>query len=283
MLYGSGIDALSFTMLADTDEANWVKELYNKYIEQDRADGNDVRECGRHGFEGVGSKHVFHGNGGKFDFFEVKSGFADEIANTLRNDNLPIKATRTDWAVTFANQQDSAQYANNLRTHVKEKLLTDTTPHPGRTALWESENNGNTYYIMTGDKSVMHRTYNKAVESPGEYPQDAWRHELQLKGVRARRAFEEFRQCSGSDFLSRGYIAAFLMQYGIYEPWMNDVEPCKHPGKKQLSDTEKRLQWFESTAIPVVEKLLVGGVRQSALVSMLQKAGLDIIEDTKGF
>jgi hypothetical protein len=283
MLYGSGIDALSFTMLADTDASEWVRSLYRQYVEQDREAGNDVRECGRHGFEGTGSKHVFWGNGGKFDFFEVKSNAADEIANVLRNNDLPIKATRTDWAVTFANHQESAEYANNLRKHVKEKLLTDSTPHPGRTALWESENNGNTYYIMTGDKSVMHRTYNKAVESPGEYPPDAWRHELQLKGIRARRAFEEFRQSSGSDYLSRGYVAAFLMQYGIFEPWMNDVEPCKHPGKKQQSDTDRRLQWFEGTALPVLEKLLAGGVTQSAIVRILQRAGLDIVEQENKF
>jgi hypothetical protein len=279
MLYGSGIDALSFTMLADSEESAWVRQLYQQYIEKDRQQGNDVQESGRHGFEGVGSKHVFYGNGGKFDFFEVKSGAADEIANALRHAHVPVKATRTDWAVTFANQQESAQYANELRKYVRSQLLTDSTPHPGRTALWESENNGNSYYIMTSDKSVMHRTYNKAVESPGEYPPDAWRHELQLKGVRARRAFEEFKQSSGSDFLSRGYVAAFLMQYGIYEPWMNDVEPCKHPGKKQVTDTERRLQWFEATAVPVLEKLLAGGVRQTALISLLQKAGLDIIPD----
>jgi hypothetical protein len=278
MLYGSGLDALSCTMLANSDQSAWVHELYHKYIQADKDAGNDVKVSTRHGFEGVGSKHVFAGNGGKFDLFEVKGHAADDIANELRNARAPIKATRTDWSVTFANKQDSAQYANWVRNRVKKQLLTDSTPHPGRTALWESENNGNTFYIMTGDKSVMHRTYNKAVESPGEYPKDAWRHEIQFRGVRARRAYKQFQVSPGSDFLSRSYVSGFLMQYGIHETWMRDSEPCKHPSKASKSTTEKRLQWFESTAIPVVEKLLAAGVRQSALVLLLRRAGLDIVE-----
>jgi hypothetical protein len=278
MLYGSGLDALSFTMLAESDESQWVNDLYGKYIQADKDAGNDVKVSSRHGFEGVSSKHLFMGNGGKFDFFEVKGNTADDIANELRNAHVPIKATRTDWSVTFANNQDSAEYANDLRRHVKEKLLTDSTPHPGRTALWESENNGNTYYIMTGDKSVMHRTYNKAVESPGEYPADAWRHEIQFRALRARRAYNQFEISPGSDFLSRSYVSGFLMQYGIHEPWMQDAEPCRHPSKATKSTTEKRLQWFEATAMPVVEKLLNAGVRQDALVRLLRKAGLNVIE-----
>ncbi len=278
MLYGSGLDALSHTMLAGSDESRWVSELYHKYIEADRDAGNDVKVSSRHGFEGVGSKHVFAGNGGKFDLYEVKGGATDDIANELRDARVKVKATRTDWSVTFANKQDSAEYANDLRRHVKKQLLTDSTPHPGRTALWESENNGNTYYIMTGDKSVMHRTYNKAVESPGEYPADAWRHEIQFRGLRARRAYQQFEVSPGSDFLSRSYVSGFLMQYGIHETWMQDTEPCKHPSKASKSTTEKRLQWFESTALPVIEKLLAAGVRQSALIRLLRKAGLNVIE-----
>ncbi len=278
MLYGSGIDALSHTMLANSAESQWVHDLYGKYIQADKDAGNDVKVSNRHGFEGVSSKHLFMGNGGKFDFFEVKGSAADQIANELRNARVPVKATRTDWSVTFPNSQDSAEYANNLRKHVKAQLLTDSTPHPGRTALWESEDNGNTYYIMTGDKTVMHRTYNKAVESPGEYPQDAWRHEIQFRGVRARRAYHQFEISPGSDFLSRSYVSGFLMQYGIHEEWMNDAEPCKYPGKASKSDTEKRLQWFESTVLPVVEKLLAGGVRQSALIALLRTTGLNVTE-----
>jgi hypothetical protein len=279
MLYGSGLDALSFTMLAGGDESRWVYELYGKYIQADKDAGNDVKVSSRHGFEGVSSKHLFMGNGGKFDFFEVKGNAADDVANELRNARVPVKATRTDWSVTFANNQNSAEYANNLRCHVKEKLLTDSTPHPGRTALWESENNGNTYYIMTGDKSVMHRTYNKAVESPDEYPPDAWRHEIQFRALRARRAYKQFEISPGSDFLSRSYVSGFLMQYGISEPWMQDAEPCKHPSKATKSDREKKLQWFEATVLPATEKLLKLGVSQSALVRLLRTTGLNIREE----
>jgi hypothetical protein len=278
MLYGSGLDALSFTMLANSDESRWVYELYGKYVQADKDAGNDVKATNRHGFDGVSSKHVFLGNGGKFDFFEAKGHAADELANELRTQRIPVKATRTDWSVTFANSQDSAHYANNLRRHVKEKLLTDSTPHPSRTALWESENNGNTYYIMTGDKTVMHRTYNKAVESPDEYPKDAWRHEIQFRGIRARRAYSQFEISPGSDFLSRSYVSGFLMQYGIHEEWMKDADPCKHPSKAGKSDTDRRLQWFENTALKVLEKLLTAGVRQSALIALLRKAGLNVIE-----
>jgi hypothetical protein len=279
MLYGSGLDALSFTMLAGSDESRWVNELYGKFLQADRDAGNDVKVSKRHGFEGVSSRHLFMGNGGKFDFFEVKGQASDKVANELRNARVPVKATRTDWSVTFANDQDSAEYANNLRRHVKEKLLTDSTPHPGRTALWESENNGNTYYIMTGDKSVMHRTYNKAVESPDEYPADAWRHEIQFRALRARRAYQQFEISPGSDFLSRSYVSGFLMQYGIHEPWMQDAEPCRYPSKATKSTTELRLQWFEATALPVIEKLLNAGVKQSALIRLLRTTGLNILEE----
>jgi hypothetical protein len=279
MLYGSGIDALSFTMLANSEQSAWVHELYGKYIQADKDAGNDVKVSNRHGHEGVGSKHVFMGNGGKFDFFEVKGHTADTVANELRNARVPVKATRVDWSVTFANNQDSAEYANNLRRQVKERLLTDSTPHPGRTALWESENNGNTYYIMTGDKSVVHRTYNKAVESPGKYPADAWRHEIQFRAARARRSFKQFEISPGSDFLSRSYVSGFLMQYGIHEPWMNDAEPCKVPSKASKSCTEKRLQWFETCVLPVIEKLLNAGVSQESLVRLLRRTGLNIVEE----
>ncbi len=266
-------------MLADSKESKWVHSLYAKYIKAEEKEGNEVKRVKRHNFDGVASKHLFKGNGGKFDFFEAKGAATDELANKVREMDVPVKATRTDWSVTFPNKEDSATYANSLRQFVQGQLMVDRTPHPGRTALWESENHGNTYYIMTGDKSVMHRTYNKAVESPGEYPSDAWRHELQLKGVRAARSFEEFRGSQGSDFLSRAYVAGFLMQYGIYEDWMNDVEPCRHPSKRRKSDRDKKLQWFETTACLVVEKLLALDVSHGALIHLLRKAGLNCVEE----
>jgi DNA relaxase NicK len=283
MIYSAGIDALSFTMLAGSDESQTVNDLFDRYIEQDKAAGNDVQEKGRHGFDGISSKHLFRGNNGKHNFYEVGGRASDEIANTLRDARLAVKVTRADFAVTFQNPAPSAEYANDLRLYVKGKLSTDCPQVPSKLALWESQDNGNTLYIQSGDKTVMHRTYNKAVQSPGEYPPDAWRHELQLRQVRARRAFTEFSESRGSDFLSRAYIAGFLMNYGVYEDWMNDVEPARYPGKKVRSDTERRLQWLENVSVPVIEKLLAANVSQSAIVCILQRAGLDIDERPNKF
>jgi hypothetical protein len=282
MLYGSGIDALSFTMLAGLEESKWVRELYDKYIQQDKDAGNDVKEKGRHGFEGIASKHLYRGNNGKHEFFEVSGNASDEIASALRDRCSPIKATRTDFHVTFANPARVSEYANDLRLFVKGKLSTHCPKTPSIINLWESQDDGNTLYIQTGDKTVLHRTYNKAVQSKGAYPPDAWRHELQLRQVRAKRAFAEYSNSSGSDFLSRAYIAGFLMRYGVYEDWMNDVEPCKYPGKKVHSDTERRLQWWENVVLKVVPKLLDGNVSQAALIRGLISAGLTDIERWEG-
>ncbi len=68
------------------------------------------------------------------------------------------------------------------------------------------------------------------------------------------------------------------MRYGVYEDWMNDIEPCRYPSKKEESSTERRLQWFENVALPVVGKLLAADVKQGALIALLRKAGLNVIE-----
>ncbi len=68
------------------------------------------------------------------------------------------------------------------------------------------------------------------------------------------------------------------MRYGVYEEWMNDIEPCRYPGKKVESDTERRLQWWENVVLKVVPKLLAGNVSQASLIRGLIIAGLTEIE-----
>jgi hypothetical protein len=278
MLYSAGLDALSFTLRADSDESRWVHEMYDKYIQQDAATGNDLKNMGRHGFDGVGTKHLYMGSNGKHDFFETKSAYADDVANELKAVPVKMNVTRLDWSVTFAMQQKREEYANLMRVKVREAQKDGKQKVPGRCVLFESENDGNTLYIHTSDRSLVHRTYNKAAESPGEYPDDAWRHEMQQRHVRAKRAWLKFAQAPSSGWLARSYVMGFLLQYGIDEDWMKDTEPCASPSKATKSDTERRLQWFESSVVPVVEKLLAANVRQSALIALLRNAGMNITE-----
>jgi hypothetical protein len=69
-----------------------------------------------------------------------------------------------------------------------------------------------------------------------------------------------------------------LGKYGIEETWMEDTEPSPAPGKATKSDTERRLEWLEYTVMPVYAKLLRADVSQAALIAMLRRAGLNVIE-----
>jgi hypothetical protein len=278
MLYSAGIDALTFTLRSGSDESKWVAEMYDKYIQQDVASGNDLKNSGHSRYEGVRSKHMFMGTDGKHDLYETKSGYADEVANELKAQGVKVHATRMDWAVTYPMRGDRETYCDELRRVVREAVKLPKQRIPGHSVLHENINDGNTLYIQSSDKQLVHRTYNKDVQDPGMYPKDAYRHEIQQRAPRSERAWEKFLDSPSSQWLARSYVMGFLLQYGIQEEWMADTEPCPPPSKATRSDTERRLQWLENSVMPVYEKLLGAGVRQAALVTMLRKTGLNVIE-----
>jgi hypothetical protein len=279
MLYDAGIDALSFTVRADDPMSKWVTEMYDKYIQKDASTGNDLKEAGRSRFSGVGTKHLFMGGDGKHDLYEVKTGYADEVAQELKTKGVPIHATRMDFAVTYQMRKDREAYTLEMRRQVREAIKQPGQRLPGHSVLHENADGGNTLYIQTADKSLMHRTYNKAVRDPGLYPDDAYRHEEQYRGKRAVGAWNRFLQSPSSGWLARGYAMGFLLNYGIEEEWMLDTEPVPAPSKSSKSDTERRMQWLENTVMPVVSKVLDGGITHGALVRMLRKAGLNCVEE----
>ena len=277
-IYEAGIDALTFTMRSDDPASHWVAQLYDQYIQQDVKAGNDLKQSGQSRFSGVRSKHVFMGGDGKHDLFEVKSGYADEIAERIKAESLPIHPTRIDFAVTYAMRADREAYTNDLRRIVREAIKRPGQKLPGHTALHENPDDGNTLYIDTSDKTLVHRTYNKHAEAPGVYPKDAYRHEMQLRTKRAEGAWKKYLKAPSSQWLARSYLVGFLGKYGIEETWMEDTEPSPAPGKATKSDTERRLEWLEYTVMPVYAKLLRADVSQAALIAMLRRAGLNVIE-----
>lgn len=278
MLYSAGIDALTFTMRSGSADSKWVAQMYDKYIQHDVQSGNDLKNSGQSRYQGVRSKHLFMGTDGKHDLFETKSGYADEVATELKRQRIKCHVTRLDWAVTYAMREEREQYTNELRRVVREAIKRPGQKLPGHSILHENADGGNSLYIDTADKTLLHRCYNKAVRDPGMYPDDAYRHEQQQRAPRSERAWAKFLQAPSSQWLARSYVMGFLLQYGIQENWMTDTEPCPPPSKASKSDTERRLQWLESTVMPVYDKLLAANVTQSSLIAMLRKAGLNVVE-----
>jgi hypothetical protein len=241
-------------------------------IEHDRDEGNDLKAMKPQGFDGIGSRHIFYGKRENSNLFECRTARADEIATEIVRAGIPIKPTRVDYAVTFRQTERPQAATTRLRESVRATYAKSGTPAPTKTKSFEGADGADSFYIHTSDNSCLFRSYNKALESVGQYPLDAWRDEVQFRHVRARRAFEMTRAAVNTSWSARSFVAGFLLPYNIRQEWMADDRPCPPPSRIERSDTAKRLEWFINTAVPVAAKLADAGIRPEALLDALRHA-----------
>lgn len=269
-LYSAGIDALTFTMLNRSDEAQWVRSLFQRYLEEDLQTGNDVKVMKPQGFEGVGSRHLFYGQRKNYNLFECRTARADEIAAAIRAGNIPIRATRIDWQVTYKGKEEATSYYKGLRSRIEKAATRLHGKAPAESSSYGNPNGACSVYVATTDKGCLSRSYNKAVESPGQWPLDARRHELQLRHKRAKNSFQQYRISGNSEYMARSMLHGHLLQYGIVEKWMRDTAPIKAVRGNERSDTAKRLEWFIATAVPVAKKLMDAGIDLDTLIQHIK-------------
>jgi hypothetical protein len=269
----AGIDAVVFTIENHTDEAKWIHSYFQKEIHRESEAGNDVKEINPQQFRGLHCGHYRWGDNGKRLLFEAKGNAADEVSQIIKESAIRIKTTRLDWCVDFRQTQEATTYTRKLRGAFNRTNSTAGAATPTKSTLYESRNGADSYYIYTSDRELVARTYHKSLESPGRYPPHTWRHEIQLRHGRARDSFRMFRAAAASEWLARSHVIGFWQTFGMSEEWMQDTEPCRPRKGVEKTDTQKRLEWFERTALPVLHKLADSGVDVVELLKPLHDAG----------
>jgi hypothetical protein len=273
-LYSAGVDALHFTMQSKTVDAEWIRELTRRFIEDDREHGNDWKTTKRTVYEGIMTKHVFMGVYGDSNFIEIKGNYADEAAREIARSGATIKPTRCDLQVTYKGTQEATSYYKRLRSKFEKEAARLYGSAPAQGNSYSNPNGAWSVYLYTGDKNCLSRSYNKALESPGLVPDDARRHELQLRHRRAINAWAMVKVASSTQWLSRSMLLAHFMRYNLNEEWMSDTLPCALPSGYERSDNERRLAWFHNTACRVAERLLAAGYSSDEVFKPLIQQGV---------
>lgn len=277
MILSAGIDALTITMDNVTDEAQWLLSYVQKKIHEESEAGNDVKFIKAQQFEGIRAGHYRWGDNGKRLLFEIKGHDADEFAQIIKDSRAAGKVTRIDWEVTHRQTQEAEVYTGHLRGAFKRASQMSGRMAPSKSRLYESVDGADSFYIHTADNEFTYRAYNKHAESPDCWPKMTWRHELQLRHERARQSWEMFKSAASSEVLAKSHVIGHLMTIGHTEEWFMDTEPCRALRKREASDTEKRIAWFETTAVPVLKKLVRSGVDVVKLMQPIEDEGLTIV------
>jgi hypothetical protein len=123
---------------------------------------------------------------------------------------------------------------------------------------------GETFYLGRRSAAYYLRVYNKYIESDGEYPEGAWRFELEMK-----RHASEAEQLRVKDLplgarKPTDVVATELFRQGLPVPWANDapVDRAKTPPRRK--ELERALTWLQDQVAPTVEYVIqTAGARRA--------------------
>ena len=273
MLIDAGIDAISFTFPESHPDRVFLCQLATNVIDVLKAEGNDVSNPKPSGFEGVACGGAFVGVRAGIYLVQITGGHAHGVTDAITRNNIRVKYTRADFAVTYHQPAPVSIYAAGIRRQVRRHLRETRSAIPAHQALFEGPGGGSTYYLSTGDKSTVHRIYNKSAQSPGLYPERSWRSEHQVRHDRAIGAMNMAQESGDLRRFSVGVNIGFLSRYGIKEPWFNEGTPERCPRVTHKSDTARRLEWCINSAVPALMKLGDAGVDLRTVLAPLVEAG----------
>jgi len=271
-LMDAGCDALHCTANDGTEAGIVMREVYAEHFRTERAAGNDVHSIAPSGYHGDQCGSVFLGERGTHLLLQARGTVAKAAADRLRDCGDQPHVTRCDWQATFRPPCTESEAAQRYRRLIDSVIARRESQSAQRGIVHTSTRLANSYYLVSGGGKSLWRTYNKHREDPNAYPRNTWRHEWQIGGKRAPKSWAQFCESRDQQRHAVGTLRAYLLKCGLDEPFLRDAPPITVVQGKHRSDTQRRLDWLESTVSSVVNKLLIDGVSMEEIVSLLTKS-----------
>jgi DNA relaxase NicK len=247
----AGVDWLTAT--ASTKNHRFLLSTYaQQLLDKEAAKANDRAPWAWLGYQGERCGQVTFGE--REDTAIIRLSGDAASASTATALTIVDNVSRIDLAVTLQAPTDE----RNLARETFEVARTDVRVNKGLTKATYilATDNGATAYIGSRSSERYFRTYNKHVESRGEWPERTWRYEVEYKGRRAPIVAERLRQV-GTDArpVIAGLVTAFA-DYGVQVPTAILTKAWRDTRPRVKTDETRRLLWLRECVAPALQSLL---------------------------
>lgn len=264
----AGIDYISLTMRNDNPNIQAWTLAANAYLQEISAQGIEMNESRRLGYEGLAVGGSFVGKRERdttaiYSGERAKSGF-DRL---YRADT---HVSRIDMQVSFRFHFTTNNIAQMARNSVSRANAKISGARQRNATLMEDLRGGATCYVGTRTSEQFARIYNKDAESGKAEYERVWRYEVQLKNKLAVKLAE---QVASATYTPSNHSLVFVKQWlshrGVQTPWKADAEVLPLPKvSQQNTQLEEKLNWLRTQVRPSLRVLLKYGLRDAILEAL---------------
>lgn len=251
-------------------------ELMNyvdRMVQQEARSGQKIERYRNHGYDGWRAGNWAWGFGKQGAIAVVSGAEAQAAARNLAL--LADHWSRCDYCVTVQDIEGEIDPSNDYWESWRQ-FAANTKGKPEATRI-QGSSGGATFTLGERSGAYYSRVYNKAVESPGEYPVGCWRWELELKRHASEGQQSNWRQNKPPSNYAMNLIASELNRYTLTVPWEPTASIKRHPEQRPRPDIERTLAWLERQVKPSVEF----AVDQAGLEAVLEALNLPTLKWTK--
>lgn len=251
-LYAAGIDYLTMTTNDGKTAAKTLQE-YNIWAEHMKALGHEEKPEHILGYKGVKCANVFFGE--RHDGWMTRA--SDWQAGVwYRAMPFPMwKPTRIDIQLTGVFGEDVENFAVEQASNAVAQREHSTGGRPYRVQLIRGFGAGDTLTVGSRSSQRYGRLYDKHRESKGEYPEGAWRWELETKEEAAEEVNKMLRTADDETPLIAGLIIEYYTARGVQVPINVASSPAILHLGRNTADDERSLRWLSHYVRPTVDRL----------------------------
>lgn len=267
-LISVGVDWVTAT----THEQNKVDALahdWQVWLENCRAVGDEEKPTGKLGYKGFEVQHVFFGVR-EDGCMLVASGWpADIWAEVVHTYGWHV--TRLDVQVTGVVEGADETYSERIAANAVEARADRAGGRPRKVTRIAGYGDGDTVAVGSRHSQQYGRVYDKHAETPSDYPQGAWRYEVEFKAEAAEAALEAVMTAADKEQAVAGLVRGFYERRGLALPWHAGDQIVTIPTARIETGDERSLKWLSANVAPTVARLVKRGKRDDVLKAL----GLD--------
>jgi len=261
-------------MTYEPGHTNYLRALQNVRAEMTLTanETNPILPASYQGYIGEKQGKLAYGEREDGMIVRVSGERARHVAALIKEKNIAGKTTRIDFQVTGKTQDATENYLSK----VQSRVLSTVGSAAGRRAKNTStyKNRGRDCGMVIGSRSSenYHRIYDKSLEQRNRIEPNLVRFENEVKGKRARVAWNMYQAAAQPYYLSCSIVKAEFELLGVNMDWLASGERNEFPSSYEASDLQKKMNWFESH----VKKSVAECVEFYGREAVLQSLGLDV-------
>lgn len=114
---------------------------------------------------------------------------------------------------------------------------------------------GTTLYVGARTDEVFVRVYNKHAEAPEDYPEGAWRYEIELKGATADGQWQAFKEEYPTAHELVGLVSDYVSKRGLRVLWGESYGYRDWRAPSPVRDCQRTYRWVGSSVKSAIERL----------------------------